>query len=135
MNPLRKLHALFRKEKLDAEMSEEMRVHLELQTTENVKRGMAPDEARYAALRKFGGVEQVKEVAREQRGWVWLEQTLQDVRYAIRQLMRAKGFTCVVVSTLALGIGATTAIYSVVDTVLLNPIPGADSDRLVQIGQ
>jgi predicted permease len=135
MKLLRRLQALFRKEKLDAEMSEEMRLHLERRTEENVAAGMQPDEARYAALRKFGGVEQVKELAREGRAFVWLEQTWQDVRYALRQLARAKGFTFVVVATLALGIGAITAIYSVVDGVLLNPIPGPAADQVVQIGR
>jgi len=73
MKLLRKILALFRKETLDAEMSEEMRLHLEQRTRENIAAGMLPDEARYAALRKFGGVEQAKELARDQRGWMWLD--------------------------------------------------------------
>ncbi len=131
----RRLRALFCKETLDADMAEEMRAHLELQTAENISRGMSPDEARYAALRRFGGVEQIKERVRDQRGGSWVEQCLQDLRYACRQLARAPGFTVVAVVTLALGIGAITAIYSVVDRVLLNPVPGPDPEQVVQIGQ
>jgi putative ABC transport system permease protein len=135
MKLLRKFFALFRKNKLDAEMAEEMRLHLEQRTRENVARGMSPEEARFAARRKFGGVEQAKEIARDGRGFVWLEQARQDLRYAARQLVRTPGFTAVVVLTLALGIGATTAIFSVVNTVILNPLPGSESDRLMQVGE
>jgi putative ABC transport system permease protein len=135
MKFLRQFSALLRREKLDAEMAEEMRLHLEQRTREAVERGLSPDEARYTALRKFGGVEQAKELAREQRAFVWFDQFGQDVRYALRQFAKSPGFTTVVVLTLALGIGATAAIYSVVDAVVLHPVPGPDSDRLVQIGQ
>ncbi|MEO5959532.1 MAG: ABC transporter permease, partial [Opitutaceae bacterium] len=135
MNLFRRLRALFRKEKLDAEMSEEMHAHLDLETARNILRGMPPDEARYAARRTFGGVEQIKERARDQRGWMWLEQAWQDVRYALRQCAKSPGFTSIVVITLALGIGATTALYSVVSTLILNPIDGPEPERLVQIGQ
>lgn len=131
MKSLRRLRAWFGKEKLDAEMSEEMRAHVELQAAENERRGMAPEEARYAALRSFGGVEQIKERARDQRGWVWLEQTGQDLRHAVRQLRRAPSFTGVAILTLALGIGSCTAIFSVIDRVLLHPGGVPDEARLV----
>jgi predicted permease len=133
MKLIRKLRALFRKEKLDAEMSEEMRLHLERRVEENRDAGMSPDDARYAALRKFGGVEQAKEIAREQRSWVWLEQTLQDVRYAVRALRKRPGFAAVIVATLALGIGTTTAIFSLVNATLLRALPFPAPERLVVI--
>lgn len=135
MNPWSKIRSLLRRRNFDADMSEEMRLHLERRSEENRAKGMSPEEARYAARRKFGGVEQIKERVREQRGWAWWDHAVQDVRYALRQFARAKGFTAVVVLTLALGIGSITAIYSVVDGVILNPVPGPASDRLVQIGR
>jgi hypothetical protein len=119
-------------------MADEMRAHVELQTERNIAAGMNADEARFAALRQFGNVASLQERAREQRDGsvvVWLEQLGQDVRYAFRQLARSPGFTLVVVFTLALGIGATTAIYSVVDKVILNPVGGSEPGRLVQITQ
>ena len=126
-----KLRALFRKEKLDAEMVEEMRLHLEMQTERNIAAGMDPDEARYAARRQFGGVEQIKEAARDQRGWIWLENRWRDFRYAGRQLRRSPGFTTVAALTLALAIGACGAIFTVVNSVLLQPIALPDSERLM----
>ncbi len=135
MSLLRKFLALFRKEILDAEMTEEMRHHVELQTELNLKAGMNAEDARHAALRQFGNVAVVQEQARELRGWVWLEQLGQDLRYAVRQLARTPGFTIVAVLTLALGIGGTTAIFSMVNTVILNPVGGPEPERMVQIGQ
>ena len=95
MNLLRQLRALFRKEKLDAEMAEEMQAHLELQAAENEKSGLSADAARYAARRAFGGVEQIKERARDQRGFVWLDQLIQDLRYAARMLRKNPGLATV----------------------------------------
>ena len=130
-----RLRALFQKRKLDAEMDDEMRSHIEMQTQENLDAGMNPEEARYAALRQFGWVESIKQTCRERRGVSWIEHAIQDFRYGLRMLLKNPGFTGTAVLTLALGIGASTSIYSVVNSTLLNPIPGRDSDRLMQIAE
>lgn len=137
MTRWRKLHlrlrALFQKRKLDADMNEEMRSHIEMQTQENLDAGMNPDEARYAALRQFGWVESIKETCRERRGVNWIEQFIQDFRYGLRMLRKNPGSSLVALLILALGIGGTTAVFSVADKVLLDPIPGRSSDRLVSL--
>ncbi|MEO8977527.1 MAG: permease prefix domain 1-containing protein, partial [Casimicrobiaceae bacterium] len=132
---LRKLRALFRKDTLDREMSEEMRHHLDLQIEANLASGMKPDEARYAAQRQFGGVEQIKEIARDQRGSGWFEHVLSDLRHAARRLIRAPGFSTTTISTVALGIGACTALFSVVDGVLLKPLDFPHSDEIVFVSE
>jgi predicted permease len=132
MKLLRRFRALFRREKLDAEMADEMRTHLELQTAENERRGMSPDEARYAAQRAFGGVEQIKERARDGRGWVWLEHSCLDLRYAMRALRKTPAVSLAAILTLTFGIGATTAIFTLVDTILWRPLPYAEAQRLVR---
>ncbi|MES2694113.1 MAG: ABC transporter permease [Verrucomicrobiota bacterium] len=127
---LRRIRAWFSRGKLEAEMAEEMRLHLERRVEENIAGGMTPEEARYTALRKFGGVEQAKELAREQHGSWWLEQARQDLRFAARACWKAPGFTAVTVLTLALGIGINTALFSVVYGVLLDPYPYAKSNEI-----
>src|SRR5919108_5067809 len=128
-----RLRALFQKRKLDMEMDEEMRSHVEMQVQENIQAGMNPEEARYRALRQFGWVESIKETCRERRGVSWIEHLIQDLRYGLRMLRRNPGFTAVAVLTLALGIGGTTAVFSVADKAILNPIPGREADRLVTL--
>src|SRR5688572_10941460 len=129
------LRDFFRRRALEADMTEEMRLHLEQRTRENVAAGMPPDEARYAALRKFGGVEQAKERARAQRGLPFLEQLVADVRFASRTLRKHPGFTAVAVLTLAIGIGANTALFTAVNTVLLRPLPAQDPARLAYVSK
>ena len=133
MKILKRLRALFRKEKLDRDMAEEMRFHLDERTADNRADGLKPDEARYAAQRKFGNVGVIQETARDQRGWVWLEQLRQDIGYATRSLRRNPGFGAVVILTLALGIGANTAIFSVVHAVLLRALPYREPDRVMRV--
>lgn len=114
-------------------MNEELRSHIEMQTRENMQAGMTPEQARAAALRSFGGLEPVREICREERSLVWVENIIRDVRFGLRALTRNPGFALVAVLTLALGTGSATALFSLVDAVLLKSLPYRDVSRLVDI--
>lgn len=116
-------------ERLQAEVEE----HLLMQTAENVRAGLSPTEARRQAMLKFGGVEAMKEEYRDQKGLPFLETLAQDLRYAVRMLLRSPGFALIAIATMALGVGATTAIYSVIDATLLHPLPYPHPSELVRI--
>jgi len=110
--PLR-LRSLFRRRRADQDLDEEMQYHLEMQIKENIQRGMIPREARYAALRKFGGVDWVKEECRDKRRVKFIDDLVRDVLFGFRALRKASGFSVAAVLTLALGIGSTTTIFSI----------------------
>jgi predicted permease len=116
-------------------MSDEIRAHLELQAAENERRGMSPEEARFAAQRAFGGVEQIKERARDERrrGFTWLEHLLQDARYALRSLKKNPGFTAVVVFTLSLSIALNTVVFSLYSALTLRPLPVRAAKEIVRL--
>jgi putative ABC transport system permease protein len=117
----------------DIELEAEVQNHIELSIQERIERGASPEEARAEALREFGNIALVQEVTREMWGWAFLGRLAQDVRFGLRMLRKSPGFSLVVILTLALGIGATTAIFSVVYGVVLRPLPFGDSERLVAI--
>jgi predicted permease len=129
----RRMLVLLRRAQLDRDLEDEMRLHRELREQQNVEEGMAPDEAYYAAERRFGNAMLLKEVSREMWSGIWFERLVQDVRYGLRQLRRNPGFTAVAVLTLALGIGANTLIFSVVNAAVLHPLPFRDANKLVTL--
>jgi len=128
---LSRIWATFRRRQLDEESEEEVQAHLNMLTERFIARGMEPAEAFYAARRQFGGITQMKEHLRERRALPPLDVLVQDVRHAFRQLRKAKGFTVSAALTLALGVGASTAVFAVLDAVVLRPLPYAEPDRLM----
>jgi putative ABC transport system permease protein len=124
---------LFHRRQFDRDLEEELRLHRELREQEQIEGGLSPKEAHYAAQRRFGNDLVLREESRDMWGWNWLETLLQDIRYGLRQLRRNPGFAAAAVITLAMGIGTTTALFTVVHSVLLEPLPFKDPARLLRL--
>ena len=130
---LLRLYNVFRPGRTEPDLAREVAAHLGLLEDEYLRRGLSPEEARLAARRAFGGVEQTKELHRDARSFVWLDDARRDLQYAVRVLRRAPGFTAAIVLTLAVGIGANTAMFSVINGVVLKPLAYPDADRIVAV--
>ncbi len=124
---------LFRRARRERELADELDSHLQLHIDDNLRAGMTPVEARRVALVKLGGIEATKEWCRDLRGFAGLDRLVQDLRYGVRMLAKHPGFTTVAVLSLALGIGATSTIFSVLNAAVLRPLPFREPDRLVEI--
>ncbi|MGH9589522.1 MAG: permease prefix domain 1-containing protein, partial [Terracidiphilus sp.] len=130
---MKRMFGLIQKGRAEDDFSAELESHIAMHAEEGVRAGLSPEEARRRALIQIGGAEQVRQAHRERRTLPWVERLAQDLRYGFRGLRRSPGFSLTVVFTLALGIGAATAMFTVVDHVLLRPLPFRDAGRLVVI--
>jgi macrolide transport system ATP-binding/permease protein len=128
------LPKLFARKRMEIELDKELRFHFESQVADKMRSGISESDARRLTRLEFGGIEQVKEDCRESRGTLWLESIVQDVRYGLRQLRKSPGFTLTAIIILALGIGANTAIFTLVRGVLERSLPVADPSRLYRVG-
>lgn len=129
-----RIFAFFRTRSLDACLDEELRGHIELTVKDHMRSGIPEPEARRLALSEFGGVTQAREAYRVQRGLPWIEQLRRDVRFGIFQLWKSPGFTLTSILTLALGVGANTTVFSMINGLLLRPLPVPESGRLIVLG-
>jgi hypothetical protein len=129
-----RLRSVFRRSTVENELDDELQFHIEQQVEKHIRAGLTREEAARKTRLQFGGLGQVKEDCRESRGVSFLETATQDVRYALRQLGKAPGFTITAILTLALGIGANTAIFTLVNAMLLKNLPVADPKSLVRVG-
>ena len=130
-----RLRALFRRRAVEAELDEELRFHFENEVEKHKSRGITPEEARRRARLSFGGHDQIKEDCREAHGTSLLESCLHDLRYALRFLGKNPGFSIIAALTLSLGVGASAIIYSLVDTILLRPLPYPNASRVATLWQ
>jgi putative ABC transport system permease protein len=128
-----RFRSLIRRDRMEKELDKELRFHLEQQTEENLAAGVTPVDARYAALRRLGGVAQIKEECRDMRRTNYADDLVRDLRYEARALVKSPGSAAVVVLTLALGIGANSAIFSVIDGVLLKKLPYRQPERIARV--
>src|SRR5437867_5475410 len=132
---LHRIAALFRRRRLEKDLDDELRSHLEMAIELNARKGMSPADARREALRSFGGIEQTKEIYRDQRGLPMIETTLQDLRFGLRMLRRSAGFSILAILCLTLGIGANAAVFSWIEGILFRPYPAvAHQERLLAVG-
>jgi hypothetical protein len=131
----RQLSMLFHRKRFDADLEEEMRLHRELREQELVEAGATLQEAHRAARRRFGNPAVLREEALDAWGWNWLEQTIQDARYGLRMLLKNPGFTAVAVVSLGLGIGANTAIFTLINNVMLKSLAVPEPQQLVSFGR
>src|ERR1700761_7802195 len=124
---------LFRRQQQTVRLDAELQFHLDQQVQENLARGLSPEEAHYAALRTFGNPALLRDQARSSWSWNWLEKLLRDLRYGVRTLTRSPGFALTAILVMALGIGATTSLFTIVRSGLLKPLPFRDPDKLIMV--